>query len=168
MANMISLKEEPSDLHMSNGLTDVFLDVLALSGSALARTKEEKQLIVWLAEQDQSRLGGGTVGFDLCELPWNPCTFEENRAFLLQVVAEARARLGWERLSYHPNEALLFPCLDKFSDLLAKMDVSQACPDVLANWLADADVCDPVRNGFPKCPRHNTLLTWFGCHICNN
>ena len=53
------------DIQMSNGLTDVFFNVLVLSGSALARTDSERRLVVWLAEKDQSRMGYGAIGFDL-------------------------------------------------------------------------------------------------------
>ena len=72
MANTIGINPQSCGrelLQMSNGLTDVFVNVLVLSGSALARTVSEKRLIVWLAEKDQSRMGAGTVDFDLWEMP---------------------------------------------------------------------------------------------------
>jgi len=50
---------------MSNGATNVFLDVLALSGSDLAVTTREKEFIVWLNQRDQSVVGIGTVGFSI-------------------------------------------------------------------------------------------------------
>ena len=84
MANTIGINPQSCGrelLQMSNGLTDVFVNVLVLSGSALARTENKKRLIVWLAESDPS---------------------------------------------------------------------------------------DPVMSGFPRCSRHQTLLSIFGCHICNN
>ena len=84
MANTIGINSKSCGrrlLQMSNGLTDVFVNVLVLSGSALAKTVSEKRLIVWLAESDPS---------------------------------------------------------------------------------------DPVMSGFPRCSRHQTLLSIFGCHICNN
>ena len=59
MGNIIDLSPSmpsPACIQMSNGLTDVFLNVLILSGSALAKTVSEKRLIVWLAEKDQSRI----------------------------------------------------------------------------------------------------------------
>ena len=162
MANFIE------DIQMSNGLTDVFLNVLVLSGSALARTVGEKRLTVWLAEQDQSRMGFGAVGFDLRDMPWNPDTFEEDRNFLLCAVAGAKARQGWARLDYRPNEDMLFPCLDRFSELISKMDASEIERGVLEEWLAASHPSDPVMCGFPVCPKHHVLLTVFGCQICNN
>ena len=61
-------------IRMSNGATDVFINVLAISGSALAETEQEKRLIVWLSEKDQ-KVGRGTVGFDIVEMPWQKETF---------------------------------------------------------------------------------------------
>lgn len=65
----------------------------------LAKTVDEKRLIVWLAEKDQT-LGRGTVGFDVCNMPWNPNTLYENRKFMLKVVQESENKLGWEKLDY--------------------------------------------------------------------
>ena len=38
---------------MSNGATDVFINVHSLSGSIWAETVEENQFIIWLSEKDQ-------------------------------------------------------------------------------------------------------------------
>lgn len=169
MANIVGLRAEtPEYIQMSNGLTDVFINVLVLSGSKMAQTVDEKRLIVWLAERDQSRIGGGAVGFDIPDMPWNRQTFAENRAFLLEVIASARNRIGWEVLEYAPNEEMLFPRLDQFARLVSQMEETEVCPDNLEKWLAAASGFDPVACGFPLCPRHHTLLTEFGCQICNN
>ena len=116
MSNIISFNSDT--ISMSNGLTDVFISVLVLSGSRLAETVDEKRLIVWFAEKDQSRVGMGTVGFDIREMPWNIERFEESRLFMLNTV-----------------------------------------------WL---DTDDPVICGYPKCGKHGTLLSCFGCQLCNN
>lgn len=171
MANMIKIdsrKEHSKYLQMSNGLTDVLIQVLVLSGSKLARTVEEKRLIVWLAEKDQSKVGRGTVGFAISDLPWNRATFEADRAFLGTVVLGAKNRIGWEKLDYTPNEDLLFPCLDTFAELVLQMDRGDIRDSELEEWIAGAADIDPVVCGFPLCPKHHTLLTVFGCHICNN
>ena len=169
MANIIGINRQSCGrecLQMSNGLTDVFVNVLVLSGSALAKTVSEKRLIVWLAEKDQSRVGAGTVDFDLWEMPWDSNTFEEDRAFLLRVVSGAKERLGWEKLDYRPDEEMLYPCLDRFSQLTSGFYQFQ--PGALEEWLAESDASDPVMSGFPRCPKHQTLLSVFGCHISNN
>lgn len=171
MANIIRLnKKAPADewISMSNGLTSVFIDVLALSGSHLAVTDDEKRLIIWLSEKDQSKLGIGTVGFDIDEMPWNPITFEDNKKFLLNVVYQAKNRLDWEFLEYKPNETFIFSALDEFAKLLEKMRIDDIQKDALSEWLSAAESDDPVFCGFPKCKKHNILLAYFGCHICNN
>lgn len=169
MANTIRLRAgDPEYMRMSNGLTDVFINVLVLSGSKAARTIDEKRLIVWLAEKDQSRVGSGTVGFAITDMPWNRQTFAENKAFLLDVIAASRNRTGWEALEYTPNEEILFPCLDRFAEIISQMEAKDVRPDSLEEWLAAASDSDPVACGFSLCPRHHVLLTEFGCHICNN
>ncbi len=91
MSNIISFngKVLPDDdsLQMSNGRTDVFINILALIGSVIARTKSEKRFMVCLSEKDQI-IGRGCVGHVYC--------------------------------------------------------------------------------GFPRCKKHNTFLTCFGCQICNS
>ena len=81
MGNIISfdgnVSENDNSLSMSNGLTDVFLDYLLVSGSELAKTDSEKILIVFLAEKQQSVIGIGNVDFDIIEMPWQKSTFEK-------------------------------------------------------------------------------------------
>ncbi len=91
---------------MSNLTTDVFINILLLSGSALAETDEEKQLIVWLAERDQ-KLGLGTVGFDVVEMPWRKKTFLNDRTFLLNIIQSAENKLDWEKLDYIDRKSVV-------------------------------------------------------------
>lgn len=153
---------------MSNGLTDVFIDVLILAGSRLAETVDEKRLIVWLAEKDQSKVGMGTVGFDIREMPWNIEHFEESRRFMMKTIELAENKTDWDKLDYAPNEELLFPVLNKFSGMLSKLSAKDIIQNALGEWLGAADKDDPVFLGFPKCVKHGTLLSCYGCHLCNN
>lgn len=166
MSNIISLNSDT--ISMSNGLTDVFISVLVLSGSRLAETVDEKRLIVWLAEKDQSKVGMGTVGFDIREMPWNINRFEESCRFMRETVVLAKNKTDWDKLDYTPNDELLFPVLNKFSDMLSKLAAKDIDPSALGEWLADADSDDPVFLGFPKCEKHGALLSCFGCQLCNN
>lgn len=166
MSNIISF--ESHTISMSNGLTDVFIDVLVLSGSRLAETIDEKRLIVWLAEKDQSRVGMGTVGFDIREMPWSIDRFEENRRFMLKTVELAHNKTDWDKSDYSPNEELLFPVLNKFSDMLSKLAAKDIDPYALGKWLDAADKDDPVFLGFLKCGKHGVLLSCYGCRLCNN
>lgn len=165
MANCIEFCED--SLKMGNGLTSVFIDVLTLAGSRLAQTVDEKRLIVWLAEKDQSIVGIGTVGFGIREMPWNTEHFEENKRFMLKVIEAAENRTDWDKLGYQPNEKLLFPELKKFAEMISRLAVKYVLPNALGEWIMDADSDDPVICGFPKCEKHGILLTCFGCLFCN-
>ncbi len=163
MSNIIMLHPKGNDaIHMSNGLTAVLIDTLSLSGSQLAQTVEQKHLIIWLSEKDQSKVGIGTVGFDICEMPWNIQTFEQDKAFLIKTASEVKNKLMWEYLDYIPNKKLLFPCIDKWIELLSKMKKEYIQPEILQEWLAEEELF------YRKCPKHHTFLTVFGCHVCNH
>lgn len=58
MSNIISfdgnVTPDDDSLVMSNGGTDVFINILALSGSVIANTESEKRLMVYLSEKDQT------------------------------------------------------------------------------------------------------------------
>ena len=166
MSNYIG--SESDNFVMSNGLTDVFLNVLILSGTQLATTDDEKRLIVWLAERDQSKRGVGTVGFDLGEMPWNPRNFADSKAFMLNVIRFAEQKTGWDTLDYNPNKEMLFPLLEKFYDMISAFTVNEILPDSLEEWMGAAEEDDPKLCGFPKCEKHDALLCCFGCQICNN
>lgn len=170
MANIISLDSINEYISMSNGLTSVFIDVLGLSGTHLAKIDAEKRMIVWLLEKDQSAAGGGSVGFDISEMPWDDTAFEDIKRFLLDVIEGARQRDRWNFLDYQPDEALLFPCLDKFYRLISAMDTSMLNQEAIQNWLCDTMEVpdDPNMCGYPRCKKHSVLLSVFGCHLCNN
>lgn len=166
MGNHIGFGE--NSLKMSNGLTAVFIDVMTLAGSRLAQSDDEKRLIVWLAEKDQSVVGIGTVGFDIRKMPWNTERFEENRRFMLDVIEAAENRTAWDKLDYSPNEEHIFRALRSFAGLIPQMTAEDADESAAKEWLDNAESGDPVLCGFPKCEKHGALLTCFGCHICNN
>ncbi|MFE7263146.1 hypothetical protein ACFU9B_14000 [Streptomyces sp. NPDC057592] len=57
-------------LSMSNGGTDVFVDVLVLAVSDLAESVWEYRFATLLTLQGQGAVGRGVVGFDLEEIDW--------------------------------------------------------------------------------------------------
>ncbi len=99
--NIISFDDKVSvdddSLSMSNGLTDVFIDYLLLSGSQLAESESEKRMIVFLAEKQQKKVGIGNVGFEIIEMPWERVTFETDKTFMMEMIHHART------LSQDPN-----------------------------------------------------------------
>lgn len=165
MGNHITFGED--SLKMSNGLTAVFIDVMTLAGTRVAQIEDEKRLIVWLAEKDQSVVGIGTVGFDIREMPWNTERFEENKRFMLSVVEAAENGTDWDKLGYQPNREMLFPALKKFAEMISQMTAADVDENKTREWLSAAEADDPVLCGFPRCPKHETLLTCFGCLFCN-
>ena len=170
MGNFISFEICGQHFSMSNGLTSVFISTLGLSGTYLAKTDDEKRIVIWLLEKDQSAIGSGSVGFDICEMPWNVTNFNEMKYFLLNVIEGAKKRIGWESLDYQPNEKLLFPCLDQFYELISNVDISMLNQAVAEEWLNDATEIpsDPIVCGYPRCQKHPMFLTVFGCYLCNN
>lgn len=165
MGNCITFGE--NSLKMSNGLTSVFIDVLTLAGSRLARTEDEKRLIVWLAEKDQSKVGIGTVGFDIRKMPWNKERFEENKRFMLKMVDAAENKTDWNKLDYQPNEEHIFRVLQEFAELISKMTAEDIDENAMKEWLDGAEGDDPVLCGFPNCPEHGILKTLWGCLFCD-
>ncbi len=173
MGNIIRLHKNHENidewLSMSNGLTSVFISVLVLSGSSSAKIDREKELIIWLAEHDQDKIGIGTVGFDIDRMPWNKNYFEEEKLFILNVIKGAQDKIGWDKLSYSPDTDRIFYSLEKFYQLINAFTinlVSQETYDERENWRNDP-LCG-ILVGFPICPEHGVLLSWTGCILCND
>ncbi|MBD5510601.1 MAG: hypothetical protein HDR08_05030 [Lachnospiraceae bacterium] len=171
MSNIISFNGKVTSgddsLVMSNGGTDVFINILALSGAAIAQTESEKRLMVYLSEKDQT-VGRGCVGFAIIEMPWDKETFEADKSFMIKVINGARNKIGWEKLDYSPNEEFVLHYLDTFENLINRMTIDDIREESLENWLAAAEAGDPISCEFPRCKKHNTFLTCFGCQICNH
>jgi len=108
VGNIISLEICGQRISMSNGLTSVFISTLGLSGTYFAKTDNEKRMIVWLLERDQSAIGCGAVGFDICDMPWDGADSYETKQFLLNVIDGVKKKIGWDFLDYQPNEELIF------------------------------------------------------------
>jgi len=173
MANRIYMPDKAEkridSLAMSNGLTSVFVDVLALSGSALAQSNREKEMIIWIAQRDQSIVGIGTVGFNIDEMPWTIENFEQEKQFLLQVIDGAIAETGWERLSYEPTKKFIQAALTHFSKMIMAMEEEYVDPTQYEEWSAieDGDDCPTIPIGYPRCEKHMIYLSCHGCVICN-
>ena len=169
-ANTVSVNDD--SLSMSNGLTDVFIDYLLLSGSQLAKSESEKRMVVFLAEKQQTKVGIGTVGFDIIEMPWERETFETDKAFMLEMIHHARnlslERSAWEILGYEPGQKNLQYVLSGFEALIKRMTINNIDENKVIKWLASAKKNDPINCGFPRCPKHGVLLSIFGCKLCND
>jgi hypothetical protein len=154
---------------MSNGLTSVFLDVLVLSGSDLARTDSEVATVVSLAERDQSIVGLRVVGFDVSALGWTLDGFDEHKQFLLTMVDGAIAGWRWDVLDYVPSTERVLPCLREFRGLVQGFPAS-ACPhEPLASGWSTLG----LRSDRAMCARHAVYLHNLNdddarcCQLCN-
>ncbi len=150
------------EFRITNGGTDALLAVLCLAGAALARTAPQERLLIWLASQDQALMGRGVAGFALSDLPWEPATFAADRAFLLTAVEAAKARTGWDRLSYAPPPDRVDANLDGFATLIEALEPADvAWEEDRTPWL-----------GWPaaviRCPVHGVFQHAEGCIICND
>lgn len=171
MGNTISFNEnvqkEDDSLSISNGLTDVLIDVLLLSGSNLAITESEKRMMVFLAEKQQIVVGLGTVGFEIVQMPWERKTFEADKKFMLETIKGARQKIGWEKLDYTPSIEYITYALDGFESLIKRMRIEDVNEEELKEWMSEAEANDPIHMGYPKCEKHDIILSIFGCKLCN-
>jgi hypothetical protein len=163
-------KEGASGFKMSNGSMNVLLTLLGLSGSELAVTQKEKEIILWLVEHDQEVRGLGNSGFDIDEMPWELETYEMEKEFLIRVICGAKKKIGWDKLDYAPNMEIMDSLLDGFYDLINNFSSENINTHAYSEWLNEA-AANPVfinPHGFPKCKKHGILLYWHGCIACND
>ncbi|GGF67285.1 hypothetical protein GCM10010912_10310 [Paenibacillus albidus] len=174
MANSITLSDygtggDSGYMRMSNGLTSVFIDVLVLSGSALAGSDREKEFVIWLAQRDQNVVGIGTVGFSLDELPWSREDFVSNQEFMLRVIDGALAKTGWEVLAYEPAFEYIESALLQFRQLVLAFGPEKVDTSHYEEWSAieEDDYWPTIPPGYPQCSKHHVYLSCHGCVFCN-
>lgn len=123
LANIISLKNIASDewLSMSNGATDIFIDILEQVNNHLTPDIRDNNLILWIIENHRKRMGEGFSGFDLGELPWDRNDFERERKNVISIISQMKNKTFWSFLDYKPNSEILLRCVNEFLNLLEKM-----------------------------------------------
>ncbi|MFG2334947.1 hypothetical protein [Streptomyces yangpuensis] len=152
-------------LEMTNGGTAVFVDVLVLAVSALARETWDFRFAALLTLQDQNVMGRGVVGFDLADLDWGDTPRERAAAkdFLLRVLDLALSRHRWEELTYEPARAEGH--LRTFRAMVEEFDPADAAvPRARAGVLPG-----PHEAATASCARHRVLDAlpfWEGCVFC--
>lgn len=87
---------------------------------------------------------------------------------MLEVVKGVKEKLGWETLNYTPNEEIIFPFMDTFSDMIKELKKEDIDENAIEEWEKACEDYEPLYNGYPVCEKHNVLLTIFGCHVCND
>lgn len=176
--------EALGSIKMSNGLTDVFLAALIVSGSRLASKLDEMKFVLWLAMHDQSVLGRGTVGFDLSELPWNFENFEAEKSFVLSVIEDAHENLGWGVFEFGIHPEFFRGDLEQLRMLVLNLDLidvkAEKKPyqkeflyegstiETSSSRLESQFICELEKlPQFSKCSIHGVIKSEFGCFICN-
>jgi hypothetical protein len=143
-------------LKLSNGGSEVFLDVLAPAACELAETSFERGFALLLCN---SRIGLGNESFDLDELPWSS-DWEAERAFLLRVIGLAKSHFHWELLSYEPPYADRY-LADYEQVVLAYRPPAQPV-ELPRMWDPD-----PADAAFTRCPQHGLFLgDYTDCRLC--
>ncbi|MFB6819923.1 hypothetical protein ACFCV8_35885 [Streptomyces sp. NPDC056347] len=150
-------------LSMSNGSTDVFVDVLVLAVSDLAESVWEYRFATLLTLQDQSAVGRGVVGFDLEEIDWGRSPGERAAAkgFVLRVLDLALRRHRWDELDYEAPYAEGF--LRQYREMVEAFDPADAEP-------RDDTFPGPDEAAMASCVRHRVLCApayWDACVFCN-
>ncbi|MFC7327265.1 hypothetical protein [Marinactinospora rubrisoli] len=150
------------ELHLSNGGTEVLVEVLMLAASTLAAREWEFRFAALLALQDQHVMGRGAVGFDLADIDWggHPAERTGNRDAVLRVADLALARHRWDELGYDPPRTPEY--LRRFRSMVAKFDLATPVNDP-PEFPRPGDVL------LAGCPRHRLLtpLPWYpACVRC--
>ncbi|WP_433544291.1 hypothetical protein ACQPZG_03670 (plasmid) [Streptomyces sp. CA-294286] len=150
-------------LELSNGGTEVFIDVLMLSVSDLADDEWDYRFAALLALQDQNVMGRGAVGFDLEDIAWGASAAESARSkdFVLRTVALALNRHRWSELGYDPSSARNH--LLRFAFMVESILPS-------GGTRLCAGFPSPQERAVASCARHRVLSAlphWEGCFLCH-
>ena len=164
MGNIISndKSETKLSLTLSNGGTSVFISVLALAGSQIAKTDAEVELITWIASHDQSILGRGTVSFDLQELPWSSseAIFVQQKNFLLSVIRRVRTKEDLTCLEYDPPFVAEY--MTTFEHMLHDFHFEYKTSSDDVSW-----PLKPEKLG-ERCFKHGVFKHVQGCVVCHD
>lgn len=150
-------------LKLSNGATDVLIDILVLSGSSLAQTRWQKELIIFLSLNDQEIKGQGCVGFDISDLGWEIDNFEDQKKFLLKVIDNALKKTNWKMLNYEPEEKIIFSNLRELKEMIVNYSTELVEPSDILTWNKAFTEME-----FKKCDKHKVYMHPFGCKICRS
>lgn len=147
-------------LHLSNGGTEVFVEVMMLAVSRLAREPCEYWFAALMARQDQNMVGRGCVGFDLHEIAWGSTAEEqaEVRGFILRTIDLAAQEHRWDELGYEPPYA---------HDYLRRFRAMVEAFDPVRDGRDPEHVARPDDNPMATCVRHRVLALadWGGCCV---
>lgn len=150
-------------LKLSNGATDVLIDVLVLSGSILPHTRWQKELIIFLSLNDQEIKGQGCVGFDISDLGWKMEQFEEQKKFLLNLIDSSLKKTNWKLLNYEPEEKIIFSNLRRLKEMIVNYSKKFVEQRDIQIWNKQFTKIE-----FKKCVKHKVYMHPLGCKLCHS
>ncbi|MFF2652979.1 hypothetical protein [Streptomyces sp. NPDC058045] len=150
-------------LYLSNGGTEVFVEVLMLAVSDLAEDEWDHRFAALLSWQDQSVMGRGTVGFDLGDIDWGESPVERARSkeFVLRAITLALSRHRWDELGYQPPFAQDY--LLQFRAMVESFTPADGSS-------SGSGFPSPEERAIASCARHRILSAlphWEGCIRCH-
>ncbi|MGW6023486.1 hypothetical protein [Streptomyces sp. NPDC055099] len=149
-------------LCLSNGGTEVFVNVLMLAVSDLADDEWDYRFASLLSLQDQNVMGRGAVGFDLRDIAWGTTERERVRSkdFVVRATALALSGHRWSELDYEPP----FAC-DYLRQFKAMVESFEPTEEVRgAGGFPEVD-----ERAVASCALHRVLSAlpyWEGCFLC--
>ncbi|KWT58464.1 hypothetical protein ADL21_29280 [Streptomyces albus subsp. albus] len=150
-------------LHLTNGGTEAFIDVLMPAVTDLADAMWDFRFAALLTLQDQQVMGRGTVGFDPQDIAWGATARERARSkdFVLRATTLALSPHRWDELGYTPSSG--HGRLRRF-EAMAESFTPAHGPDLAAGFPG------PDERAIASCSRHRILSAlplWGGCFLCH-
>ncbi|MDL2076395.1 hypothetical protein QNN03_08080 [Streptomyces sp. GXMU-J15] len=151
------------NLDLSNGGTEVFVEVLMLAVSDLAEDEWDYRFAALLTLQDQNVMGRGAVGFDLGDIAWgaSPAERARSKQFVLRAVELALSGHRWGELGYDPPFARDY--LRQFKSMVETFEPTD-------DRRRGQGFPSPEERARASCVQHrilNALPHWEGCFLCN-
>lgn len=149
-------------LYLSNGGTEVLVEVLMLAVSDLAVDVWDYRFAALLTLQDQNVMGRGAVGFDLQDIAWGttPRGRARSKDFVLRATTLALSRHRWSELGYEPPFA---------QDYLLRFKAMVEAFEPAAGTHLAGGFPGPEERAVASCPQHRILSAlphWDGCFLC--
>ena len=91
-----------------------------------------------------------------------------NGSDVVKTPTKERVQAAVDKLGYKPNQEHIEYALNGFETLINRITVNDINENNLNEWISGAEIDDPIYCGFPKCRKHNVILSHFGCKLCND
>ena len=167
MGNAIINMATKEMVYFANWLTKPLYCGILSEGSLLAKSNWEKRLMVYFAEKNQKLVGLGIVGINLSELEWNKSTFNEQKAFLKDIVNSSMKNKSYNKYHFKLDDKLAHQKLNEIFKLIEKLKIEDISDSKFRYFFEPPDLIDKI------CSKHKTYLNYFDvppvdkCLICS-